>query len=38
MNRHMSESINSEIKIILEEKGKVIFKDTSYNCGLETVN
>lgn len=35
MSIHVSESINSELEVILQENNNIIFKDTSINCGLE---
>lgn len=37
MSREILESISACVEIILKRKGKVIFSDTSFNCGLEIV-
>ncbi len=35
MNIHVSESVNSELDIILFKNNSVVYKDYSTNCGLE---
>lgn len=37
MEKDIIESISENIKIILKRKNKIIFYDTSYNCGVEIV-
>lgn len=37
MNKEILENICSEVSVTLKEEGKIIFNDTSKNCGLEIV-
>ena len=38
MNKNILESISSVISVTLKKDNKIIFSDTSTNCGLEIVN